>query len=86
MGKEIRGSTLLLTWLVFDVVLGAAFGRYLAHINFLIQDLHLREGRYTESSYRLFLHMQAMCRYLRQPLSYTRGICIEDEAQQDMMG
>lgn len=46
MGKEIRRSVLLLTWLVFDVVLGATFGRYLAHVNFLIQDLHLKEGRH----------------------------------------
>lgn len=87
MGKEIKGSILLLTWLVFDVVLGATFGRYLAQINFLVQDLHLWEGRHhTQSSYRRFLLAKAMCLYLRQPLSYTRCIYIDDETQQDMMG
>lgn len=87
MGEEIKGSILLLTWLVFDVVLGATFGRYFTHINFLIEDLHLREGRHhTESSYRRFLLTKAMCLYLRRPLSYTRCIYIEDETQQDTMG
>lgn len=52
MGREIGDSSLWLTWLMFDVVLGATFGRYLAHIDLLIQDLHLREERdQTESLY-----------------------------------
>lgn len=50
MEEEIKRSILLLTWLVFDVVFGATFGRYLAHINLLVQDLHLKEGRHHAES------------------------------------
>lgn len=36
--------------------------------------------------YSLCLLTKAMCLYLRQPLSYTRSLHIEDETQQDRMG
>lgn len=38
-----------------------------------------------DHQYRLCLHSKAMCLYLRQPLSYTRSLYIEDETQQDRM-
>lgn len=44
-GNNRRIEVLKLTWLIFDVVLGTTFGRDLANIDLLIQDLHLGTRR-----------------------------------------
>lgn len=73
MGREIGDSSLWLTWLMFDVVLGAAFGRYLAHIDLLIQDLHLREGRDQTESLYLWINTTHPVRCVFTPVSHCRA-------------